>query len=106
MHTPKFCLVRHYGKQGAHGKGQKTHGKPFVVRFSSGRTAKGARQHFARRSPFAVRRAWQRTVDKVCRAFFHDARQTKATNGTGAKRRGTTFAVRREQNARQTFSKK
>jgi hypothetical protein len=39
----------HYGKQGlcraprAHGKGQKTHGKPFAVRFSSGRTAKGAR---------------------------------------------------------------
>jgi hypothetical protein len=31
----------------------------------------------------------------VC--FFRDARQTKATKGTGAKRRGTTFAVRREQ---------
>jgi cathepsin F len=40
---------RHYGKQGlcraprAHGKGLKTHGKPFAVRFLSGRTAKGAR---------------------------------------------------------------
>jgi hypothetical protein len=39
----------HYGKQGlcraprAHGKGLKTHGKPFTVRFLSGRTAKGAR---------------------------------------------------------------
>jgi hypothetical protein len=41
-------------------------------------------------------------VENLCRAFFHDARQTKATNGTGAKRRGTTFAVRRDQNARQT----
>jgi hypothetical protein len=41
-------------------------------------------------------------VENLCRAFFHDARQTKATNGTGAKRRGTTFAVRLPKNARQT----
>jgi hypothetical protein len=39
----------HNGKQTvcraprAHGKGTKTHGKDFAVRFSSGRTAKGAR---------------------------------------------------------------
>jgi hypothetical protein len=38
-------INNHYGKQRlwAHGKGPKTHGKHFAVRFSSGRTAKGAR---------------------------------------------------------------
>jgi hypothetical protein len=39
----------------AHGKPQYTHGKRFVVRFSSRRTAKPARQQFARQRGFAVR---------------------------------------------------
>jgi hypothetical protein len=41
-----------------------------------------------------VRHVWQRTVNNLCRAFFHDARQTKATDGAGAKRHVTAFAVR------------
>jgi hypothetical protein len=37
------CVFRRGARQRAHGKGHKTHGNLFVVRFSPGRTTKSAR---------------------------------------------------------------
>jgi hypothetical protein len=42
-----------------------------------------------------VRRISQRTVNNLCRGFFHSARQKKATDSAGMRRRVTPFAVRR-----------
>jgi hypothetical protein len=71
--------------------------------FSVGAHGKGRTVAFCTVNPLC-RASWLTTHGRQSLPCVFPRRTAKkATNGTGAKRRGTPFAVRREKNARQTF---